>query len=559
MTQSIINRARPDIVAMKGYSSARSMHKKKLGMVFLDANECPYEPFIGAQGLARYPDQQPPKLVDALCKLYDVSSRNLVITRGADEAIDLLLRAFCVPMQDNIIVCPPGFAMYGHSAALQGAEVKQVALKKDFSLDAKQIMATADENTKLVFICSPNNPTANLMNNSDIKDLCAFFDGKALVVVDETYIEFAAEEESLIAEVESRPNLMILRTLSKSYAAAGLRCGVAIAQKDVMQLLLKVLPPYPLPQPVVQAALQILTPKNLQKLADKRAELLARKEAYLPQLSALDEVEEIYPSVTNFVLMRVKDADAFSAKCLDANIIVRNQSHQAGLENCIRISIGTEDEMERLMAALRGEKATNPANQRIAKITRKTKETAIAVDLNLDKPQPIKIDTGVPFYDHMLEQVAKHGGFSLVLECEGDLKIEAHHTVEDCAIALGQAFKMALDDKRGIGRYGSQELILPMDEAQAKVALDLGGRFHLSFEADFPDKYVGNADNPLPVDMVEHVFRSFAENLQATLHIAVTGENTHHMVETCFKGLGRALRQAIRQEGVELPSTKGLL
>ncbi len=562
MTQSILNRARPDIVAMKGYSSARSMQKKKTGAGFLNANECPYEPVTGVQGLARYPDQQPPELVDALCRLYDVSSRNLAITRGADEAIDLLLRAFCVPGQDNIIICPPGFAMYAHSAALQGAFIKEAGLKQDFALDTEKIKTVADENTKLVFVCSPNNPTANLMNSDDIKALCDYFDGKALVVVDETYIEFAGEGNGLIAEVENSPNLVVLRTLSKSYAAAGLRCGVAIAQQDIIRLLLKVLPPYPIPQPVVQAALQILTPKNLHRLEQKRTELLTRKKTYIPQLAMLDEVEEIYPSVTNFVLMRVKDAEALSKKCLAANIVVRNQSHQSGLENCIRVSIGTEEEMERLMAVLRGEDVPDLSNDRTAKITRNTKETKISVDLNLDRPGPIRIDTGVPFYDHMLDQVAKHGGFSLVLECEGDLEIEAHHTVEDCAIALGQAFTKALGDKMGIGRFGSDgpfELILPMDEAQARVALDFGGRAQLEFKADFPNEYVGDPENPLPVDMVEHVFRSLAENMQANLHITVVGENTHHMVESCFKGLGRCLRQAIRIEGAELPSTKGIL
>jgi histidinol-phosphate aminotransferase/imidazoleglycerol-phosphate dehydratase/histidinol-phosphatase len=555
---SILSRVRPDILAMKEYSSARSLYKKQQGIIFLDANECPYEPYIGAEGLSRYPGQQPQELTDALCRLYDVSSKNMAITRGADEAIDILMRAFCTPGQDNIVICPPTFAMYEHSAGLQGTKVKKAPLTESFSLDIDLIMKTADETTKLVFVCSPNNPTANLMNVKDIKNLCEALRNRALIVVDETYIEFAGENFSLIREIENYQNLVILRTLSKSYAAAGLRCGCAIAQQDIIKLTLKILPPYPLPQPVIKEAVRILQPKSLMRLAQKRAEVLGRKEKFINDLRTLPEIMEIFPSRANFILIRVRDAQDFTQKCLTQNIIVRNQSHQPGLENCIRISMGLEEEMERLMAVLKGE--TFPqAEQRTATVNRKTNETSIAVSVNLDQIKPVHINTGLPFYNHMLEQLAKHGGFSLVLECEGDLEIEAHHTVEDCAIALGQALKTALDDKRGVGRYGSSELIVPMDEAQARVSLDLGGRFYLAFKADFPDSYVGNCNNPLPKDMIEHIFRSLAENLQATLHIAVTGENSHHMVEACFKGFARALRQAMRREGQELPSTKGML
>jgi histidinol-phosphate aminotransferase/imidazoleglycerol-phosphate dehydratase/histidinol-phosphatase len=516
----------------------------------------PFEPFIGAEGFSRYPDQQPAALVDALCRLYDVSSRNLVVTRGADEGIDLLIRAFCTAGQDNIIACPPGFAMYGHSASLQGIALRTAKLTENFALDFEAIKSAADENTKIIFLCSPNNPTANLMDRADIKSVCAYFKDTALVVVDETYIEFAGEDASMITEIERTPNLVILRTLSKSYAAAGLRCGVAIGPQEVMALLLKVLAPYPLPQPAVQAALQILQPKNLERLAQKRNEILARRDAFIPQFEALDDVICVYPSDANFILLRVKDADTFIEKAALARIILRNQSYQTGLDNCVRISIGTEEDMLRLLAALKGEDIPQNDSCRIAYVARSTKETSIAVHVNLDQSDPVRIETGIPFYDHMLEQIARHGGFGLTLECDGDLDVEAHHTIEDCAIALGQALKKALGDKRGIGRYGS---VLPMDESLAQVALDLSGRFYLDFKATFPDAYVGNKDNPLPVDMIEHIFRSLAENLQANLHIAVTGENTHHMVEACFKALGRALHQAIRIEGDALPSTKGTL
>jgi imidazoleglycerol-phosphate dehydratase/histidinol-phosphatase len=189
---------------------------------------------------------------------------------------------------------------------------------------------------------------------------------------------------------------------------------------------------------------------------------------------------------------------------------------------------------------------------RRASVHRKTKETDIQVDVDLAREGANRIDTGLGFFDHMLEQVARHGGFSLELKCQGDLHIDEHHTVEDCALALGSAVRDALGDKRGIARYG---FLLAMDEAEAQVALDICGRPFFVWEGILPRERVGQ----LPTELVPHFFRSFAETLGAALHISVRGDNTHHMVESCFKAVGRCLRQAIRLEGVELPTTKGLL
>lgn len=551
-TTPIVNRARPEILAMKGYSSARALQTGADASIFLDANECPYEPFIGAHGFARYPDQQPVKLAVAICDWLDISTRNLTVTRGADEAIECLMRAFCVPNTDNIVICPPTFAMYRQSAIMHAVETREAPLKGDFGLDLDAIDQVTDQNTKMIFVCSPNNPTGNVMARDDILRLCASYADQALIVLDETYIQYA-KASSLVPMIESTPNLVILRTLSKSHAAAGLRCGAAIARSEITALLQKVLAPYPLASPVVEAALAILTSKNHRLLAAKRDALIARRDRFVPQLAALPMVDEILPSDANFILLRVQDADQFYATCLDAGIIVRNQSHQPRLSNSIRISIGTEEEMDALIAALRGDNVEKGAiTDRTGKVIRKTNETAISVAVNLDKASPVNINTGVGFYDHMLDQIAKHGGFSLEVECDGDLHIDAHHTVEDCAIALGQAIRTALGDKRGINRYG---FMLPMDETLVNVALDLSGRFYLDFKADFPATHVGD----LPTDMVSHFFYSLAEHMQANLHIAVTGENAHHMVEACFKGFGRTMRQAIRQEGSELPSTKGVL
>ncbi len=190
--------------------------------------------------------------------------------------------------------------------------------------------------------------------------------------------------------------------------------------------------------------------------------------------------------------------------------------------------------------------------ERKARVQRKTKETDIEVRVNLDATAPVKIVTGIGFFDHMLEQIARHGGFALELDCKGDLEIDEHHTVEDCALALGETLRNALGDKVGIARYG---FVLPMDEAQVRVAIDLSGRAYGVFEGEFNREAVGG----LPTELVPHFFRSLAESLKAAIHVTITGENTHHMIEACFKGVGRALRQAFRREGDELPSTKGVL
>lgn len=189
---------------------------------------------------------------------------------------------------------------------------------------------------------------------------------------------------------------------------------------------------------------------------------------------------------------------------------------------------------------------------RHAAVSRNTKETRVDVRVNLDRETPLKVSTGIGFFDHMLEQLAKHGGFALELTAQGDLRVDEHHTVEDSALTLGETLCHALGEKRGIARYG---FVLPMDEAQVHVTLDLSGRSFFQFEGRFPRETVG----ALPTELVPHFFRSLSDALKATLHVSVTGDNTHHMVEACFKGVGRALRQAIRRDGQELPSTKGLL
>jgi len=238
--------------------------------------------------------------------------------------------------------------------------------------------------------------------------------------------------------------------------------------------------------------------------------------------------------------------------------IVRNGSHVIGdratdLQLADRLGIRgiryTSGEPEG-WRAIADELTRHGARQ--ARIQRATRETRIEAGIDLDREAPVAISTGIGFFDHMLEQIARHGGFSLELQCEGDLHVDEHHTVEDCALVLGQVLRQALGDKRGIGRYG---FVLPMDEAQAGVVLDLSGRGYAKFDCVFDRDRVGG----LPTELVPHFFRSLGDSLGAAIHIDVHGENTHHMIEACFKSVGRALRQAIRVDGAELPSSKGTL
>ncbi|QNP46907.1 imidazoleglycerol-phosphate dehydratase HisB [Sphingomonas sediminicola] len=216
----------------------------------------------------------------------------------------------------------------------------------------------------------------------------------------------------------------------------------------------------------------------------------------------------------------------------------------------VRLTIGTEQENAAALAAF-GVPGSDEKVRR-AEIVRETRETKIAVALDLERAEPRIIATGIPFYDHMLDQVAAHAGFSLVLSCDGDLDIDGHHSIEDCAIAVGTALGRALGDKRGIGRFG---FALPMDETEAQVLIDLSGRPFSRFEGEFETSHIGE----YPTEMTPHVFRSLADGLGAAVHVRVQGENDHHKTEACFKAFGRALRQAVRREGDALPSTKGML
>ena len=515
----------------------------------LDANENPYAPppVVGASGYNRYPAQQPAALNTRLAGLYGISPDQLMTGRGADEGIECLLRAFCEAGEDSILTCPPTFGYYKTCADIQGAAVVEVPLSKTYQWDVPAIKTAAKaESVKIIFLCSPNNPTGNSLKRDVILDICASLP-ETLVVVDEAYIEFS-DQESLTDQIGIFRNLVVLRTLSKAYALAGVRGGALLADPAVIALLLKVLPPYPIARPVETAILNALAPSAMAVHAQRLEETLSERERLAKALMNSPYVETVFPSDANFVLLEINSADDLFKRLLKFNVKIRDYRSTTGR---VRVSVGSPDENTIALQAF-GVADVADRSDRIGEMFRKTNETDVSVRVNLDDVSQTKIETGIGFYDHMLEQISKHGGMGLTLSCEGDLHIDAHHTVEDTALAFGAALKQALGDKAGIGRYG---YTIPMDETQAQVAIDLSGRPAAVFRGEFPTDHVGD----FPVEMCQHFFESLAQTLGAAIHIDVKGDNSHHMIEACFKGVGRALRPALAVSGNDIPSTKGSL
>jgi histidinol-phosphate aminotransferase len=302
-------------------------------------------------GLNRYPEPQPHALVERMAQLYGVPARQLLVGRGSDEAIDLLVRAFCRAGQDNVVITPPTFGFYKVAAKIQGGGVLEVPLLRDgFALDAGQVIA-AGLRAKIVFLCSPNNPTGNVLDEVAMLRICRELAGKALVVVDEAYIEFCGRP-SLAARLAEFPNLVVLRTLSKAYALAGARLGTAIASEEIIGLLRRIIPPYAIPASTVEEVLALteapqraLSAARIRTLLDERGHMNER-------LSRCANVARVFPSDANFLLIECRDAKRFFAAGKSAGLIVRDFSSYPGLANCLRISIGTPEQNQRLLAAV---------------------------------------------------------------------------------------------------------------------------------------------------------------------------------------------------------------
>ncbi|WP_324808244.1 histidinol-phosphate transaminase [Sphingomonas sp. LY29] len=518
------------------------------GTIRLDANENPFVPLVpGQPTINRYPDPQPAALRRRLADLYGVAAERLWVTRGSDDAIDLLIRAFCEAGRDCIGIVEPTFSAYAQFARVQGAQVVSAHLTGAFRFDAAAVLATMRTAApKLLFLCTPNNPTGTPVDPADVRRIAAALPD-TIVVADEAYGEFA-DAPSLSSEAGEIPNLVVLRTLSKAYGLAGARIGSAIGSKELIELMARVSPPYPLPGPSISAALDALGPERIPLHRKRIADLLSDRERLAAQLRAVPEIWSVREG-GNFLFLEVADPASLAQRLTAAAIRVRFRPNAA--PGGVRVTVGTAQENAALLAIFGIEGA---AAGRRAEVVRDTKETRIALSIDLDQTEPREIDSGVPFYDHMLDQVAAHGGFAMTLACSGDVEIDPHHSIEDIAIALGTALREALGDKRGVGRFG---FALPMDETEAQVLIDLSGRPFAKFDGTFAMPSVGD----MPTQMVPHVFRSLADSLGAAIHVRVEGDNDHHKVEACFKAFGRALRQALAIEGRGdvLPSTKGML
>jgi histidinol-phosphate aminotransferase len=542
--------ARPEILALPPTDTAAAVGGAPIGnSIKLDANENPFAPLVAggiAASVNRYPEPQPAALRQRLADLYGCGPAQLWATRGSDDAIDLLIRTFCRAGQDSIVIVEPTFSAYAQFARVQGAKVVAARLTDDLSFDADAVLATCiDAKPKLLFLCTPNNPTGTPVDPADVLRIAATLPD-TLVVADEAYIEFA-DTPSLVPQVGG--NVLVLRTLSKAYGLAGARVGCLIADPEIIELVSRVSPPYPLPSLSIAATLDALAAERMPLHAERIARLKRDRDELAVKLS---EVAEIYSIRTggNFLFLEVDDPAALAQRLAAAGIRLRFRSNAA--PGGVRVTVGTEAENAAMLAVFGLSGPVRPSRR--AEIVRDTKETRIAIAVDLDRSEPRRISTGIGFYDHMLDQVAAHGGFSLTLACSGDLEIDPHHSVEDIALALGAALRQALGDKRGIGRFG---FALPMDEVRAEVLIDLSGRPFSKFEGHFDTPDVGG----LPTQMVPHIFRSLADSMAAAIHVKVEGDNDHHKVEGCFKAFGRALRMGLAIEGTgdTLPSTKGVL
>ena len=340
MKKDINSLVRGCIAALTPYSTARDEYQGALG-VFLDANESPYE-----NGYNRYPDPHQKALKAQVAAIKGVKAENIFIGNGSDEAIDLVFRVFCEPRVDNVVAIAPSYGMYKVAAAINDVELREVQLGEEYSLPVEDILAAADENTKALFLCSPNNPTGNSFPREAILRLVDEFGG--MVVVDEAYIDFA-EAESLRSEIATRPNLIVLQTMSKAWAMAGLRVGLALADSRVIELMSQVKYPYN----INVATMSIVSGLLTKGVDSEVAEIKAQRAVLAEALAGMSMVQRVYPSDANFILARFDDADAVYDYLIADGIIVRNRNRVKGCEGCLRLTVGLPEENDKLIKSLK--------------------------------------------------------------------------------------------------------------------------------------------------------------------------------------------------------------
>ena len=341
---NIQNLIRPTIKALKPYSSARDEFQGNSdNMVFLDANENPFE-----NGVNRYPDPHQRALKSILSDIKGIPTKNMLLGNGSDEVLDLIFRAFCEPNQDNIIILPPTYGMYSVLANINAIGIKEVNLTDDFQLDVDTILNKADSNSKILFLCSPNNPTGNSLKNEDIEILLNEF--KGIIVIDEAYIDFS-NNESWIKRLNKFPNLIVTQTLSKAYGMAGIRLGICYASQDIILVLNRIKPPYNVNELTQKKAIELLTDKTIS--SNQIKSILEERDVLKAELKSIGFVSKIYPSDANFILAKVDDATKRYNQLIKKGIVIRNRTTQPGCENCLRFTVGTSNENKILIDILK--------------------------------------------------------------------------------------------------------------------------------------------------------------------------------------------------------------
>jgi histidinol-phosphate aminotransferase len=336
---------RDNVKVLKPYSSARDEFEDfdTADMVFLDANENPFN-----NGVNRYPDPQQASVKSILAKQHKVNPNQMLLGNGSDEVLDLIFRAFCEPKVDNVITLPPTYGMYGVLANINAVENREVLLSTDFQPQIEKIFKTIDNNTKIIFLCSPNNPTGNSFSEESVTTLLDNF--KGLVVIDEAYIDFS-EKESWLRKIDKYPNLIITQTLSKAYGLAGIRLGICYASAEIIAVLNKIKPPYNVNELTQRRALERLD--NTNAIQSEINSIIEQREELLKVLLHVEYVEKIYPTEANFILIKVDDANKRYDELIAKGIVIRNRTTQPLCENCLRLTIGTESENKKLIEALK--------------------------------------------------------------------------------------------------------------------------------------------------------------------------------------------------------------
>ena len=335
---------RENIKSLEAYSSARDEFKAMSSeFVFIDANENPFD-----TGLNRYPDPQQTLVKEALSKLKGISEEQILLGNGSDEVLDLIFRVFCEPRVDNVIVLPPTYGMYEVLANTNAIEFVKIPLVENFQPNVKEIIKGQDAKTKLLFLCSPNNPTANSFDANKIETLIKEFNG--IVVIDEAYIDFSIED-SWLCRLDEFPNLIVTQTLSKAYGLASIRLGICYASKEITSILNKIKPPYNVNQLTQDVALQSLF--NQEKVKNEIAIIISERNQLIRDLQNVEIVEKVYPSDANFLLVQVDDATLRYKQLVKLGIIARNRTTQILCDNCLRFTVGTPDENKKLINTLK--------------------------------------------------------------------------------------------------------------------------------------------------------------------------------------------------------------